>query len=229
MTMNTAARVLVIEDEPDLLNATISFLNLEGLVADGVGSLAAADSWVRTHSFDMLVLDLGLPDGDGLQWLTQHPALHEKGVVITTARGQEHERVEGARKGADIYLVKPVALEELSSLLHNLWRRLRGLTESRWLLQPLVWTLLPPVGTAVRLTHSELMVLQRLAQQPGQVVSRQDLVLALGLDPRTYDYRRMEILIRRLRNKVQATAGLNLPLETVHRLGYVFAGLLQVQ
>ena len=223
-----APRVLVIEDEPDLLDATVTFLNLEGLVADGVGSLSAANSWVRTHSFDMLVLDLGLPDGDGLQWLAKHPAWRDKGVVITTARGQEHERVEGARKGADIYLVKPVALEELSSLLHNLWRRLRGQVENRWLLHPLGWQLQSPMGQAVRLTHSELMVLQRLALQPGLAVPRQELVLALGQNPMVYDYRRMEVLIRRLRNKVRERVGVELPLETVHRLGYVLLAPMQV-
>jgi DNA-binding response OmpR family regulator len=228
MNLSVAPRVLVVEDEPDLLDAIVTFLNLEGLVADGVGSLAAADSWMRTHSFDMLVLDLGLPDGDGLQWLSRHSSWRDKGVVITTARGQEPERIEGVRTGADVYLVKPVALEELSSLLSNLWRRLRGQAENRWLLRPLAWMLQPPVGQSVQLTHSELMVLQRLAAQPGQAVSRQDLVLALGQDPQAYDFRRMEVLVRRLRNKVRESAGVDLPLETVHRLGYAFVASLHI-
>lgn len=228
MNVSPAPRVLVVEDEPDLLDAIVTFLNLEGLVADGVGSLAAADSWLLTHGVDMLVLDLGLPDGDGLQWLSAHETWHDKGVVITTARGQERERIEGVRSGADVYLVKPVALEELSSLLHNLWRRLRGQSANRWLLQPLGWFLQPPVGTAVRLTHSELMILQRMAAQAGQAVPRQELVKALGLDPESYDYRRMEVLVRRLRNKVREVAGLELPLETVHRLGYALVAPMQI-
>ncbi len=229
MNVSSQPRVLVVEDEPDLLDAVVTFLNLEGMVADGVGSLAAVDSWVRTHDFDILILDLGLPDGDGLQWLSRQSGWLDKGVVITTARGQEHQRIEGVRTGADIYLVKPVALEELSSLLQNLWRRLRGQADNRWLLQPLGWLLQPPFGVSVRLTHSELLVLQRLATQPGSVVARQELVLALGHDPQTYDYRRMEVLIRRLRNKVRESAGVDLPLETVHRLGYAFVAPFRVQ
>jgi len=229
MNVPSVPRVLVVEDEPDLLDAVVTFLNLEGMVADGVGTLAAADSWVRTHNFDILVLDLGLPDGDGLQWLSRQSDWLDKGVVITTARGQEHQRIEGVRSGADIYLVKPVALEEISSLLQNLWRRLRGQADNRWLLQPLGWLLQPPFGHSVRLTHSELLVLQRLAIQPGSVVARQELVVALGQDPETYDYRRMEVLIRRLRNKVRESAGVDLPLETVHRLGYAFVAPLRVQ
>lgn len=228
MNLAAAPRVLVVEDEPDLLDATVTFLNLEGLVTDGVGSLAAADSWLRTHNVDMLVLDLGLPDGDGLQWLQHHSSWRDKGVVITTARGHEHERIEGVRSGADVYLVKPVALEELSSLLLNLWRRLQGQIQQRWRLQPLGWLLQPPSGNPVRLTHSELLVLQCLASQPGQAVSRQSLVEALGQDPEVYDYRRMEVLMRRLRNKVREASGMELPLETVHRLGYALIAPIRV-
>lgn len=228
MNFAVAPRVLVVEDEHDLLDATVTFLNLEGLVTDGVGSLAAADSWLRTHNVDMLVLDLGLQDGDGLHWLQHHASLRDKGVVITTARGHEHARIQGVRSGADVYLVKPVALEELSSLLHNLWRRLRGQLDQRWLLQPLGWLLQPPAGHPVRLTHSELLVLQRLAIQPGQAVSRQSLVEALGQDPEVYDYRRMEVLMRRLRNKVREASGMELPLETVHRLGYALITPIRV-
>lgn len=228
MNFAAAPRVLVVEDEPDLLDATVTFLNLEGLVADGVSTLAAADSWLRTHGVDLLVLDLGLPDGDGLQWLQDHPSWHDKGVVITTARGHGHERVDGVRSGADVYLVKPVALEELALLLHKLWRRLGGQAVQRWQLQPLGWLLRPPVGSPVRLTHSELLIVQRLAQQTGQAVSREALVEALGQNPQAYDYRRMEVLIRRLRNKVREVSGMELPLETVHRLGYALIASIQL-
>lgn len=228
MNPSAAPRVLVVEDEPDLLDATVTFLNLEGFVTDGVSSLAAADSWLRTHGVDLLVLDLGLPDGDGLHWLQDYPFWHDKGVVITSARGHEHERIDGVRSGADIYLVKPVALEELALLLHKLWRRLGSQATQIWQLQPLAWLLQPPVGPPVRLTHSELLVMQCLAHQPGRAVSREALVEALGKNSQAYDYRRMEVLIRRLRNKVREVSGMELPLETVHRLGYALVASVQV-
>lgn len=228
MNSDVAPRVLVIEDEPDLLNATVTYLNLEGLVTDGVGSLAAADSWLRTHNADLLVLDLNLPDGDGLQWLNGLANWRDKGVIITTARGLEHERIEGVRNGVDVYLVKPVALEELSYLLLNLWNRLRGKFEQHWILQFQGWLLQPPVGKPIRLTHSELMVLKRLASQCGQPVTREALVEALGQNPVVYDYRRMEVLIRRLRNKVRESCGIDLPLVTVQRIGYALTVTLQL-
>jgi DNA-binding response OmpR family regulator len=220
-------RILVIEDEADLLDATVTFLNMDGLAADGVSSLSAASHWIRNYPFDAVVLDLGLPDGDGLQWL-QRQSFEGKGVVITTARGDNLQRLEGARAGADIYLVKPIQLEELATLLHNLMRRLRNQQAPLWHLSRTQWTLHTPNGQSIKLTHSESMVLQKMAEQPGAAVSRQELARSLGHDPAHYDYRRIEILVRRLRNKAKETLGKDLPLETVHKLGYAFTAPIEL-
>lgn len=221
-------RVLVIEDETHLLDATVTFLNMEGFVADGVSSLAMASQWMRTHALDVLVLDLGLPDGDGLQWLSQNEQLRGKGVVITTARGQTQQRIEGIRAGADVYLVKPIQLEELASLVSNLMRRMRSAASPSWSIDRTHWILRTGTGLAVKLTHSEAVLMIKMAERPGQVVPRQDLVLSLGHDPQHYDFRRMEILVRRLRNKVKTDLGCELPLETVRKVGYAFTAILQV-
>jgi DNA-binding response OmpR family regulator len=85
-----------------------------------------------------------------------------------------------------------------------------------------------PSGMVVKLTHSETVLLQRLSRAPGQAISRQDLVLSLGHDPQSYDYRRMEILVRRLRNKTKEVLGSELPVETVHKVGYAFTASMEV-
>lgn len=220
-------RILVIEDEADLLDATVTYLNMEGLVADGVSSLKAASQWMRTHEFDILVLDLGLPDGDGLQWL-EELSVSDKRVVITSARGDSQQRLAGARAGADIYLVKPVQLEELTALLHNMVRRLQGPLMQQWRLNQTGWTLNSPGGLHIKLTHSEFTLLQKLAEHPGLAVSRQDLAHCLGHDPQHYDYRRIEILIRRLRNKAKEMLDKELPLDTVHKVGYAFTAAIEL-
>jgi DNA-binding response OmpR family regulator len=229
LTDPSQGRVLVIEDEPQLLEATVTYLNMEGFVADGVAGLHAATQWMRTHPFDLLILDLGLGDGDGLAWLHQNSALQDKGVIITTARGESAQRIEGVKAGADVYLVKPVQLEELASLVTNLLRRMRGSASPNWTLNRTDWTLRSGSGLAVRMTHSESVLLQRLAHQPGAVVSRQDLATSLGHDPEAYDFRRMEILVRRLRQKVKTSLGIDLPLETVRKIGYAFTTSIQVR
>lgn len=227
--LEVSARILVVEDEPDLLEALVSYLNMEGMRAQGVGSLRDAQSWIEANEFDILLLDLGLPDGDGVSWLKRRPDLRDKGVIITTARSDALSRVSGIRAGADVYLVKPVLPEEIVSLVHNLMRRLYGQSPSTWALDETIWRLVTPDGRELKLTHSEHLLLQRLAQSSGQAVSRKDLAISLGHNPEHYDFRRLEILIRRLRNKTKELLDIALPLETAHRQGYAFTASIQIK
>ncbi len=223
------ARILVVEDEVDLREATVAYLQLEGMTAVGVGTLQAARSLLALQSFDLLVLDLGLPDGDARVWLEQNADLRDKGVIVTTARGERTDRIVGVQAGADCYLVKPVDLDELVGLARNLLRRLRTADQpSSWVLDILKWTLHSPESRSLKLTYSEFVLLQALARRAGESVSRDDLAVALGHDPVVYDPRRLEVLVRRLRNKVAEQLGYPLPLETVHGQGYAFAASIML-
>lgn len=227
--LDTAAIiVLVVEDEPDLREAIVSFLGLDGFAAYGVGLLQKAEQWLQTHTPDIVVLDLCLPDGDGLEWLQRTPSLNGKGVIITTARGELPQRIAGIKAGADAYLVKPIQLEELASMVANLSKRVSHPEEACWRLHALQWLLESPQGGQLKLTHSEMVVLRGAAAEPGRAVHRDDLIVALGLDPATYDARRMEVLVRRLRTKAKACFGQELPLETAHRFGYAFTAPIRL-
>ena len=220
-------RVLVVEDEASLREAIVTFLNMDGLSADGVGSLQAAALWLNTHEVDVVVLDLGLPDGEGLEWV-RRMALQRKGVVICSARSYPADRVAGMRAGADAYLVKPVDLDELSLLIGRLVNRLKSGAEQPWIFQRLHWTLRCPQGNSLKLTRTEAVAIECLAQVPGNVISKDNIVVALGHDPVHYDVRRLEVMIRRLRAKSQSALGIDLPLQTVNRMGYVFASQIRI-
>ena len=221
-------RILVVEDETPLREAMVTFLTMEGMHAEGVGTLEAATAWRTAHAMDAMILDLGLPDGDALAWLASHPVGHA-GLVICSARGHPPERIAGMQSGADAYLVKPVQLEELSLLVQKLLKRLKAPANNTWTLDKVHWTLAAPSGRQLKLTHSEAQVIQMLAQSPGAAVSKNDIVIALGHQPASYDMRRMEILIRRLRNKAKEQLGTELPLETAHRLGYAFTAPVEAR
>jgi DNA-binding response OmpR family regulator len=227
MPSPTAPRLLVIEDENDLRDALLEYFMLEGFDAHGAASLAMANDWLTHNSHDILILDLGLPDGDGLEWLATKPHLRQHGVIITTARGLSAERVAGVKAGADAYLVKPVQLEELAALCLNLWQRLHQVP-NHWILNTTLWTLAAPQGNAIKLTHSEALILHRLAQTPGEPIDRNELIEHLGKNPAHYDMRRLEVLIRRLRTKAMNQLEQPFPVTTVHKQGYAFTAMIDL-
>lgn len=224
-TAMSPINVLIVEDEPDQCEAMVSFLELEGFQATGVGTAAAAERWLNEQAVDIVILDVGLPDQDGIAWITQTRASRRWGLILATARGALPDRLRGLAAGADAYLVKPIELEELVLVVQNLARRIgheESAASSGWTLDTVRWELVANNGRPVKLTRSETALLATLADSPGQPVARGELILALGHVPDSYDPRRMEILIRRLRNKVQEQSGLRLPLDTVHGFGYAF-------
>jgi DNA-binding response OmpR family regulator len=217
------SRVLVIEDEPRLCQAIVDFLRLEGCHAVGVNSLQNAELWLTNQACDILIIDSGLPDGDGLEWLRSNPALTGKGIIITSTVDESYHRLYGLKAGADVYLVKPVQLEILAATIANLQRRLKPQAPSSWKFQRSDWILVSPNGLALKLTHSEFVLIEQLVRRPGHAVNKNELIAALGHDPLSYDPRRMEILIRRLRAKCQIQIGCSLPLETIYGGRYAFA------
>ena len=232
------ARVLVVEDEPDLREAIVAYLTLEAIDAVGVGSLAEAEAWRLRHDFDILILDLGLPDGDGLQWLEALPALDQRGVLVLTARGTPAQRVTGLRAGADAYLVKPVALEELSLHVRKLFARIHAIPlqaarpavtasasiarPTGWQLNAKTWVLTAPNGGTLLLKHAERLLLQALLSPAGEVLSKERVVASQGGNPDGFDYRRIETLVRRLRIRCRESLDTELPVQTIYGRGLAF-------
>lgn len=225
--MMAKPRVLVVEDEPDLRATMVSFLNLSGFVADGIGSRSEFHAWRRTHECDLVLLDLGLPDGDGLSVARTLKAESECGVVIVTARGALDDRLEGYEIGADHYLVKPVDMREVVLVLRAVLGRLPP-KKSVWSFDVTRWKLTAPNGREVRLTQSEVALIKPMAQNSGQVIARSVLIESLGFRPADYDPRRMEIMIRRLRKKVNEETGLDAPIDTAHGVGYAFTAAMNI-
>ncbi len=218
------ARVLIVEDETDLREALCEILNLEGFSADGVGSIAAYRAWRKTHYCDLLVLDRNLPDGDGLDLLKEHRQTDLTPAMIITCEGLTSDKIAGMSADADYYLVKPIVTEELIAILRRLSRRIipASHTQHTWVLDTVRWQLKTPLGSSVPVTRSELNLLSAFIDKSGVTVHRDAIILALGYDTECYDVRRLEVLVRRLRNKVEKSGVTQFPLSTVYGIGYVF-------
>lgn len=227
-------RLLLIEDDEVLRETQQLFLQVEGFETLVAADLAQAEYQLRNNTIDILLLDLGLKEEDGLQWL-QHKRseLGKKGVVVLTARSDSRSRIIAAQAGSDIYLVKPVILQELTATLHNLGSRLNQdaapVTEGNWLLNTQQWQLISPSHKAIHLTVNEMALMQALAEHAGDIVSKAVIVNYLEQPLDSYDFRRMEILVRRLRNKFREEQGYDLPLMTAHSRGYYFAAPIKME
>ena len=217
-------RVLVIEDERELARHIGRALVRSGhevaAESDGAAGLAAALS----NPPDLIVLDLNLPTLDGLSVLVR--LRKEKSparVLILTARGSVEHRVEGLKAGADDYLTKPFAMDELAARVEALGRR--GATPAVDLLQ--VGDLHMDVhrrrvtraGQAVALSPREFDLLQVLMTEPGRVFSRTELCERVWQRDHEYDTRTVEIFIARLRKKVDSRFPTPL-IQTVRSVGY---------
>ena len=210
----------MVEDEGRLAQQIAGALAEAGYAVDRAADGARADFLVRTERFDSIVLDLGLPKIDGLTLLRRW---REAGipvpVLVLTARGSWHEKVQGIDSGADDYVAKPFRMEELLARLRALIRRASGQVTPQLRCGPV---LLDPRaarvtvnGEAVRLTSHEFRVLSYLMHHRGRVVSQAELSEHIYSQDFDRDSNTVEVFIARLRRKLGPSI-----IETVRGLGY---------
>jgi DNA-binding response OmpR family regulator len=216
-------RILVVEDNPALGRSIESAFRAKGYAVDRVESGEDADSALRTQGYDLVILDLGLPDLDGLEVLRRLRARKSRvPVLVLTARDAIQDRVQGLNLGADDYLGKPFAVAELEARAGALIRRGVGgaaavISHGRLVLDTAARQARVD-GEPVDLPRRELTLLEALLVQRGQVVAKQALHDKLfGFDEEA-GVNAVEIYVHRLRKKLEP-AGVHI--RTVRGLGYL--------
>lgn len=219
--------IVVVEDEEALREEIVFHLQRADHAVTGVGSAAALYRHLSIAVVDLIVLDLGLPDEDGLS-VAAHLQARGYGLVILTARSAMEDRILGLQQGADAYLIKPVDFGLLNATIASVFRRLGALPPNpsafpaEWRLDSANWTLRSPDGQTISLTAKESILLKTLFAIPGEAVDRRTLNRVLQADSDDLDYRRLEALVSRLRHKIAQHTPLLLPIKTVHGVGYAF-------
>ena len=230
--MTAGARILVVEDEPQLRNLLRLYLERDGHrvieAGDGPAALAAFDA----ERCDLVVLDLMLP---GMQGETVLEALREAGdvpVLITSAKRSDADRIGGLRAGADDYLAKPFNPHELTARVAAILRRSRGaaagtgpppilsLAGGRLVLDPASRRYTLADGGSGRLTPGESALIEALAARPGAVLSRQQLLDVVARRPDDVYERVVDVHVANLRRKLGDDAGEPWLIETVPASGY---------
>jgi len=217
-------RILVVEDEAPLRDELVSHLRSQGLAVDACGD-GNEGLWLGGEiDFDVAVVDLGLPGLPGMDLIRR---LREQGrrfpILILTARGRWQDKVEGLEAGADDYLAKPFAMEELLARVRALMRRAAGWSQPCLQCGPLrVDTSSQRVqvdGRDIDLTGFEYRIVEYLALHPGEVISKTRLTEHLYDQDFDRDSNVIEVLVGRLRRKLDPDAALK-PIATLRGRGY---------
>jgi two-component system response regulator PhoP len=219
-------RILVIEDETTLREQLAEALRNAGFAVDEAANGTDGLFMATEYPIDIAILDLGLPDMDGLELLRQVRAAGRAfPVLILTARGRWEEKVAGLETGADDYLVKPFHMEEVLARCRALVRRSSGWADATLSAGPIkLDTSAQQVhlnSEPVELTAFEYRVLEYLMLHTGEVISKTELADHLYEEETDRDSNVLEVLMGRLRRKLDPDRSLN-PIETLRGRGYRF-------
>jgi two-component system OmpR family response regulator len=218
--------VLIVEDYHELANEMVDFLSNNGYVCKWVSNQAQALDEISVNDYDVLLLDLGLPDGNGFEVLIHVRKKQIKtAVIVITARGELNDKIDGLQLGADDYLTKPFALTELGARLFAVIRRTHGLTTNEIVIHSFKIQLqdyrVSFQDEIINLTKKEFDIFQYLVLNKNRVITRLQLtehiwgdILELNSDSNFID-----VHVRNLRKKLEKFSKIDW-FETVRNVGY---------
>jgi two-component system OmpR family response regulator len=237
--MDTADRILIVDDDPEIRQLLVDYLVRHGFDAVPARNGREMAQALERHAIDLVVLDLMLPDTDGLVLCRDLRARSNTPVLMLTARGEEADRIVGIEMGADDYLVKPFSPRELLARIKSILRRTRALPPNLkpdaqrclafagWKLDTATRVLTGSDGVATPLSGAEYRLLRILLDHPNRVLNRDQLVeLIHGREAEPYD-RAIDVQISRLRQRLQDDGREARLIKTVRGEGYLLAAAVE--
>ncbi|QKD06168.1 DNA-binding response regulator [Mesorhizobium loti R88b] len=232
------ARIVIVEDEPDLRDAVAEYLGAAGYDVATAETAAAARSLIETQAFHLAILDIAMPGEDGLslgRWLRSKMPI---GIIYATAAGTALDRIVGLELGADDYIVKPYELRELLARVRSVLRRVPQPTEPQGkklatnrrsvafgpFQADLDGRLVTGAnGTVIDMAKSEFDVLEVFLTRANRLLTRAAISEAIGFTEDPESSRAVDIRIMRLRKKIEADPANPKFLRTVRGEGYIFS------
>lgn len=229
-----SAKVLLVDDDVRLRQMTAEFLQRHGIESEGVSTAAAALRALSRQAFDLVVLDLMLPDEDGIALCRRlRGAASPLPIIILSAKGDDVDRIIGLEVGADDYLAKPCNLRELVARIYTVLRRFTQPTRGETSGAPKrlrigdfeldLWArVLTRDGETVHITTREYQVLEALVMHGRRVLNRDELMTLTSGRPSDSLSRSIDILISRLRQVLEPDPAAPRYIQTVWGRGYMF-------
>lgn len=233
--MTNKAHILVVDDDLTSRVALSGYFETEGYRVSEAEDGAQMRSVFSGGDVDLIMLDIRLPDDDGLTLLKDVRKKSDVGIIMVTGRTDDVDRIVALEMEADDYVIKPFNPRELLARSKNLLRRVRAgrvpvavdervLSFSGWVLDLDKRGLQSPEGEDVRLTRGEFELLSALVENKGRVLTRDNLLDHLNHREWDPSDRTVDVLIGRLRRKIEANPKDPTLIMTVHGVGYVFTG-----
>ena len=217
-------QLLIVEDDPGIRESLVDFFSDRDYLVLQAGTRAETETVLEERQPTAILLDLGLPDGDGIDILKAlRRGGHETPVILVTARGEEKQRILGLEAGADDYLVKPFSAYELAARLEAVLRRSRsqsGLLRLGRSEIDLDGHEIRRDGQAERLLQKEAELLRFLLRRPGQTFSREEILREVWGYEAAPTTRTVDTHVYELRRKLEEHPGQPRHLLTVHGVGY---------
>jgi len=242
--MNEGKKIIVVEDDRDFRESMVEYLTLAGYHVAGAGSALEFYQAFARENYILAILDIGLPDQDGLVLAEYIRKNTDMRIVMLTAQSALDSKIMAYRSGADTYLVKPIDFAELVASLDSMLGRLDikgsqipekrpgdsapGGKPEHWRLLSKEHTLFAPNGNMTSLTAREFDLLESLASAPKTVVERRAILQTLDYDDDDLGNRALDALIHRLRRKKE-DLDCFIPVKTVHGSGYSFSELIVIE
>ena len=209
--MTTASRaVLVVEDEPQIRRVLRTLLELEQFRVIEADSAAIGLSEARAHKPDLIIIDLGLPDGDGMQIITAVRTWSNVPIIVVSARADEQDKVAALEAGADDYMTKPFAARELNARVQVALRHGSRTSERSSLLAIGPWQIdlhkrevRSAEGEFLHLTPIEYRLLEVLAQHLGMVVTHRQMLQHVWGPANTENTHYLRVYMKQLRQKLE--------------------------
>ncbi len=214
-------RYLLVEDNLELSEAVTKHFALDGHAVDHAATLAAAEDCLALARYDLILLDVMLPDGDGRDFLARSRAQIETPVIMLTARSQVSDRVGALDQGADDYITKPFDFSELEARCRAVLRRRGGSARNEIVLGNAIFD--PVAGTLkyndvnIELRNREIRLLEIFARHTGQILSKGQLMDRLFSYDSDVTENAIEVYVGRLRRLIE---GAGVRIETVRGAGY---------
>ena len=216
------AHILVVDDDDGIRNLVKKYLNENNFLVTTANSAEDAEEKAKVIKFDLIVLDIMMPGESGLDFISKNKDKYNTPIILLTAKGEASERVEGLEVGADDYLPKPFEPKELTLRIRNILNKtksknIKRVIEFDNIRIDLNKFIIHKDDKEFKINNTEKTILEKMINSPGKTFSREDIGQLIDLDKE----RSIDVIITRLRKKIETNPKNPKFLQTIRGAGYV--------